>query len=150
MALKKHFFLVIMLLAFYNLASAGELISKEAVNHYNEGVNAQKASNFDMAEIAYQKTLLLDPYNTNWQKFIINNRGVIYAQLGDLEKAEAAFNEALKIDPNYEPAKLNLGFIYEKRRSKLESIEYWLKILNINLEEAKPKGFVIEEQQKTE
>lgn len=150
MVLKKYFFLVIMLLAFYNLTSAGELISKEAVNYYNEGVKAQKASNFDMAEIAYQKTLLLDPYNTNWQKFIINNRGVMYAKLGDLEKAEAAFNEALKIDPNYEPAKLNLGFIYEKRRSKLESIEYWLKILNINLEDAKPKGFVIEEQQKTE
>jgi Tfp pilus assembly protein PilF len=74
----------------------------------------------------------------------------MYAQQGDLEKAEAAFNEVLEMDPNYEPAKLNLGFIYEQRRSELESIKYWLGVLKINLDEVKPKGFVIEEGPKTE
>jgi tetratricopeptide (TPR) repeat protein len=94
--------------------------------------------------------LLVDPYNPDWKKFILNNQGIMYAQQGDLEKAEAAFNEALKIDPEYETAKLNLGFIYEQRRSRLESIEYWLKVLNIDLDKVKPKGFVVEEGQKKE
>jgi len=147
----KRLFLFFALFLCYGLCQAGELISKEAASYYNEGVKAQKASNFGEAEINYQKTLLLDPYNTDWEKFIINNRGIMYAQDGDLKKAEAAFNRALKIDPDYTVPKLNLGFIYEKRRSKLESIEYWLKVLNINLEEVKPKGFIIEEgQQKQE
>jgi hypothetical protein len=29
-------------------------------------------------------------------------------------------------------------------------LEYWLKVLNINLDEIKPRDFVIEEQQKVE
>lgn len=150
MTKRSSFWVLLLIFLFCNLSYAAELVSKEAVNYYNEGVKAQKAGNFAMAEINYQKTLLLDPYNTSWQKFIINNRGVMYARQGDLEKSEAAFDEALRIDPNYKPAQLNLGFIYETRRTKLESLEYWLKVLNINLTEVKPKGFVIEEQQKVE
>ena len=67
------------------------------------------------------------------------------AEQGFLDEAEEYFNESLKIDPNYLPAQLNLGFIYEKRRSELESIKYWLKVLNIDLDKVKPKGFVIDE-----
>jgi len=150
MGLRRGFFFLIVLLFYFSLAYAGELASQEAVNYYNEGVKAQKAANFAAADSAYQRVLLLDPYNPKWQKFILNNRAVIYAQQGDLEKAEAAFNDVLVMDPNYQPAKLNLGFIYEQRRSELESIKYWLGVLKINLDEVKPKGFVIEEGLKTE
>lgn len=134
-----------MVLFHFSLSYAGELVAKEAVNYYNEAVKAQKAANFAVADINYQKTLLLDPNNSKWKKFITNNYGVMYAQQGNLEKAEASFNEVLKIDPNYQPAKLNLGYIYEKRRSRLESLEYWLKVLNIDLDQLKPKDFILEE-----
>ena len=145
MDLRRGFLLLTALLFYFSLSYAGELTSQEAVNYYNEGVKAQKAANFAAADSAYQKVLLLDPYNPEWQKFILNNRAIMYAQQGDLEKAEAAFNEVLTMDPNYQPTKLNLGFIYEQRRSELESIKYWLGVLKINLDEVKPKGFVIEE-----
>ncbi|MFA5411297.1 MAG: tetratricopeptide repeat protein [Candidatus Omnitrophota bacterium] len=145
MGLRRSFLLVIFLLLFFNLAYAGELTAQEAVNYYNEGVKAQRAGNFTMAESSYQKALFVDPYNRNWQKLILNNRAVIYAQQGDLEKAEAALYEVLEMDPDYRPAQLNLGFIYEQGRSELESIKYWLGVLNINLDEVKPKDFVIEE-----
>ena len=134
-------------LLFANNVFGGELISKEADDYYNEGLKLQKASNFMMADSFYGKTLLVDPYNNKWQKFILNNRGVMKAQQGEVEEAEVLFNKSLKIDPDYLPAKLNLGFIYEKRRSELESMRYWLKVLNINLDDVKPKGFVLGELQ---
>jgi len=130
---------------FVGEAFSGELISKEAKGYYEEAVKAQKAGNFALAETNYTKTLLVDPYNTDWQKFILNNRGVMFAQAGDLDESEKLFKQALKIDPHYRTPQLNLGFIFEKRRTELESIKYWLKVLNIDIEKAKPKGLVIED-----
>jgi tetratricopeptide (TPR) repeat protein len=115
----------------------------ETINYYNAGVKAQKAGNFTEAEDNYQKALLTDPYNTNWQKFVLNNRGAMLIKLGDFQKAEASLNDALKIDPNYKPAQINLGFTYEKRRTRLESLEYWAKVFDID--NLKPKDVVIEE-----
>ena len=143
----RNIVILFFILLFSGSAFAGELISKEAVNYYNEGVKLQKASNFAMADSLYQKTLLVDPYNSKWQKFILNNRGVMKAQQGSIEEAEILFNRSLQIDPEYLPSKLNLGFIYEQRRSELESIKYWLSVLNINLDDIKPKGFVLGEVQ---
>lgn len=146
----RSIFNIFFVLLFVGNSFAGELISKEAVNYYNEGVKLQKASNFAMADSLYQKTLLVDPYNSKWQKFILNNRGAMEAQQGSIEEAEILFKRSLQVDPNYLPAKLNLGFIYEQRRSELESIKYWLNVLNINLDDIKPKGFVLGEIQEPE
>ena len=146
----KNIFSLFFILLFAGNVFAGELVSKEAINYYNEGVKLQKASNFSMADSLYQKTLLIDPYTIKWQKFILNNRGVMKAQQGSIEEAEILFNRALEIDRNYLPARLNLGFIYEQRRSELESIKYWLKVLNINLEDVKPKGFILGETSESE
>jgi len=142
---KKILLLVILLLVFCSLSFAGELISKEAVTYYNAGVKAQKGANFVEADVNYSKALLLDPNNLTYQKCILNNRGIIFAQMGDLDQSEAAFKMALQIDPKYKPAKLNLGLINEKRRSRCESLEYWAKIFNF--EKLKPKNFVIADEQ---
>lgn len=146
---KKILFLSFILSFSYNLSYAGELISKEAVNYFNEGVKAQKAANFSAAEISYNKTFLVDPYNLDWKKRILNNEGVMYLETGDMEKAEEFFNRALEIDPDYRFPKLNLGLIYEKHRTELESIKYWLKVLNIDLESIKPKNAIIDDLQQT-
>ena len=138
---------LLFVMLFMGNSYAGEIMSKEAVNYYNEGVKLQKASNFTAADSFYQKTLLVDPYDSKWQKFILNNRGAMKAQQGSMDEAEILFNRSLEIDPAYLPAKLNLGFIYEKRRSELESIKYWLSVLKINLDDVKPKGFVLGEVQ---
>ena len=145
MPAKKIFLLLAILLFFSGSLYAGELISQEAVQYYNEGVKLQKAGNFSVAEVNYRKTLLLDPYNVKWQKFIANNEGLMYAQLGELDKAEESFNAALKLDPDYLPAQLNLGLVYEKRRTRLESLEYWASMFC--LEKLKPKSFTMAEEQ---
>jgi tetratricopeptide (TPR) repeat protein len=134
---------LLVVLLFTANSFAGELVSKEAVNYYNEGLKLQRGGDFVKADSFYQKALLVDKYDNKWQKYIANNRGVMLAEQGFLEEAEEYFKQALKIDQGYLSPKLNLGFIYEKRRTELESIKYWLKVLNINLDEVKPKGFVL-------
>jgi len=144
---KQVVFFILAFLFFYSLCYAENMFSDQAADYYKEGVKAQKASNYAMADENYQKTLLLDPYNNDWKKFIVNNRGVMFAKMGDMMNAERMFNEALKIDPDYELAKLNLGLIVEGRLTRLEYLEYWMKMLNIDIEKLKPKSYGIQEQE---
>jgi len=143
--MRRIVFMLAISLLLAGIACAGELVAQEAITYYKEGVKAQKGSNFEAADVSYKKCLLVDPSNRNWKKYIFNNYGIMYAKQGDMESAEKAFNEALKIDPDYLPAKLNLGFVYDKRRTELEAIKYWLKALNIDLNQVRPKDFVIED-----
>lgn len=41
-----------------------------------------------------------------------NNLGVLFAQMGEYEKARAALTEAVRIDPNHAPAQENLGDVH--------------------------------------
>jgi len=66
-------------------------------------------------------------------KIILNNSGINYAKSEQWEEAENAFKEALSNDPDYEPAKLNLGLVYDKIKTKKEAVDYWLKVYNIKL-----------------
>ena len=128
-----------------NFSFAQDLLKPDAIERYNEGVKLQRGSNYEQAEGLYQKALLLDPTSARLQKLVANNRGVIYAKKGKLEKAEKYFKEALKIDPDFKMAKLNLGFIYQGRKSELESLKYWLYALDIDLATLKPKDFCVVE-----
>ncbi len=138
-------FVLFFILFSFTCALSGEVISREADNYYAEGVKQQKGDNFLQADTFYQKALLVDPSNLKLKRSILNNYGAMLGQQGFLDEAEENLLESLRIDPNYLPAKLNLGFIYEQRRSELESIKYWLQVLQINLDDIKPKGFVLGE-----
>jgi TolA-binding protein len=69
-------------------------------------------------------------------EIILNNEGIKYARLGEWNKAEETFKNILKQYPDYRPAKLNLGLVYNKSRSKREAVNYWLTLFNHNLEPA--------------
>lgn len=146
MHLKKIVFLLILFALCYNFGFAGPLVSDEAGNYFNEGLKAQEAGNFETAEINYQKTLILAPHSLKWKKYIYNNYGVMFAQLGDPEQAELSFNKALEIDPQYQPAILNLGLITDKRKTRLESLEYWAKVFE--LDKQKPRDFTVSIEEK--
>ncbi len=142
--MNKKLILVTVLSVFFsiNFSYAGELIAREAVNYYNEGVSEQERGNLYTADYAYHKAILLN-LDVIYLKSILNNYGVMYLQLEDLKNAENFFNQALGIDPDYRIAQLNLGLIYDKKDDKLKALEYWLKILNIDLNTIKPKNFII-------
>ncbi|MBI4706373.1 MAG: hypothetical protein HY761_00395 [Candidatus Omnitrophica bacterium] len=138
------FLVAILSLSFFTFSFAGDLVSPEAGRYFNEAIKAQKSGDFEKAKIGYNKTLLLDPNNLDWQKFILNNYGIMFVESGDFEKAESAFLEVLEIDPDYEPAKINLGILYDKRKSRLEALEYWAKLYN--WEAGKPRKLIFSEQ----
>ena len=146
---KIFFFMFVLFFIFsFHCAYAGELMSNEAVNYYNEGVKAQKARNFAAADVAFQKALLLNPNDPQCFKAALNNRGIIYAQGGDLETAQKIFEDLYKMDPHSRQVRMNLGLIYEKTKTRLESLEYWVKIFD--LEGLKPRVFLIEEEMRVD
>ncbi len=74
------------------------------------------------------------------RKIAYNNLAVIYANEDNFTKADEFFNEALKIDPGYKDAKLNLGLVYDKTKSPQKAMAYWVKVLN--LDKLKSKEFM--------
>jgi len=153
MRIGKRLLFMLAFLFFYGTSFAGELAAKEAVNYFNAGLEAQKAKRYSDAEINYRKTVLVNPANKKWPLMIANNRGVISIELGDLDSAAEYFLAALEIDPNFKPAQINYGFVLDKTASELDSMKYWMNLLNIDLQKLKPAGLVLaveEVQQKKE
>ncbi len=138
----------IIAMGLFSFSYAGELVIKEAKNYFKDGVEAQKNSNFDAAMMAYNKAMLVDSKDMPLQKYVINNIGIMYADLDEPDKAEAAFLEALKLDPNYKEAHLNLALVYQMRGDELKSLRELVKAHN--LEDLKPKNFAIDEGPKEE
>jgi len=145
MFLKSILLVLSSILIITNTIYAEGLASKEAINYYNAGVKAQQNGDFDTAVKEYQMAALL---SARYHKFIINNKGAMYAQMGDIQKAELAFREALTLDPGYQPAKMNLGLIYDAKGDRLKALEWWYEAFEV--EKRKPKTFLIEAPQQPE
>jgi len=122
------------------VSHAGKLIEEEGVNYYNEGVQAQKAGNYDTAVTAYQKAMVIGLDAANYRKYIFNNVGVIYSEKGEMDKAESMFLEALKIDPEYKPTNFNIAILYMKQGLCNKAMMYLTKSYNISGE------YVIEQE----
>ncbi|MFA5100846.1 MAG: tetratricopeptide repeat protein [Candidatus Omnitrophota bacterium] len=119
---------------------AGKLVEEEGLNYYNEGIQLQKAGNFDAAIVSYQKAMVIGVDAANYRTFVYNNVGVIYAEKGEMDRAEAMFLEALKLDPDYKPANFNMAVLYMKQGLCNKAMIYLTKSYNISGE------FVIEQE----
>ncbi|MFH1441306.1 MAG: tetratricopeptide repeat protein [Candidatus Omnitrophota bacterium] len=78
------------------------------------------------------------------KKVVFNNEGVDAAGKGELDKAEELFKSALEIDPACDIAKLNLGLVYDIKRTGSDNLDYWMKVFDVSLEVVKPKSFIID------
>ena len=74
---------------------------------YNYGNDLLKTGNYRRAVRLFSKSLRL--YSTD--VWALNNRGLAYVKLGKREKARRDFEEALRIDPNFDQARRNLEAI---------------------------------------
>jgi len=101
------------IILFCGIVYGSELFYEEAVGRYNEGVRAQKARDFYSAQTSYQKSIIIDK-GTRCKKYIFNNLGVLYIENGQVAKAEIAFREALRLDPDYKTAASNIALLYLK------------------------------------
>ncbi|MFA5276334.1 MAG: hypothetical protein WC417_05530 [Candidatus Omnitrophota bacterium] len=94
------------------------------------GLNNIKPKDF-ISDFNGNEQFLQNCSSTLCKKIILNSSGIKYAKSEEWQKAEAAFKEALSNDPNYKPAKLNLGLVYDEIKSKKEALDYWLKAYDI-------------------
>jgi predicted O-linked N-acetylglucosamine transferase (SPINDLY family) len=53
------------------------------------------------------------------------NCSTLQAQLGDAAAAEASLQQALKVNPDFSPAHINLGSALERRGAAKEAVEQW-------------------------
>lgn len=53
------------------------------------------------------------------------NIGTVYLQAGDLDRAQSAFTDALRIDPMLARAENGLGIVAARRRDNLSAVEHW-------------------------
>jgi len=123
--------LVLFFLGVCPLAYTAELMSLQAIEYYNEAIEAQQKGDLEQAKTLYQKAIYINPQF----KQAYNNLGSVYFQLGDYQKAEEFYRKALSIDDKYEIAWKNLAFLYASRKDFDKFFEYWKKaagLLDIN------------------
>ena len=93
----------------------------EAIQLYNE-------KKLYLSKKKYEEIIVLDPQNL--QSF--NNLGLIYKNLGEIDKSINFFKKAIEIDPNYQNAYNNLGIVLLEKGEYLKAIENFKKLIEIN------------------
>ena len=86
-------------------AAALRLDGRMPAAWYNRGKDLQQQGRLKEAVRAFSKSLQLHP-NDTWA---LNNRAMAYQELGKDDAARRDLEEALRIDPGFEQAKINLG-----------------------------------------
>lgn len=104
------------------------LPGKDAMDHFNLGVNHQKQGSTLKAIEEYKYVLKSDPNNAEAH----NNLGVIYKEQGDLDKAVEHYQVVVKTNPGMDEAHNNLGVIYYLRGDQVEAAQEYLKALELN------------------
>ncbi len=56
------------------------------------------------------------------------NLGVLRSDLGDLDRAEAAYTEALQLNPRLYQARINAGLVAERKGQDIEAVRHWLAV----------------------
>ncbi|UCE08589.1 MAG: tetratricopeptide repeat protein, partial [bacterium] len=96
-------------------------------DRFEEAYALMEIMEWNKAIIGFQAVLSLNPKHV--QSY--GNMGICYAKLGEKQKALAALDKALKLDPNYGPALANRNIVMSLEEgqklppSKIESVEYY-------------------------
>jgi len=100
-----------------------EIKEKSAQELRLKGYDAQQKGNLQEALSYYVKASALGLADPS----IFNDIGVIYEQLGMLDRAEESYLQALDVDSHYLPTYTNLAYFYEKQGNTKEAIAYLKK-----------------------
>ncbi len=103
-------------------------LNRQAINHYNNG-------EYDLALQALERARDQQAGRPE----ILANLGHVHAALGEIEKAEQSFREALEADPELEPALSGLGTLMVTDGRPGETIEF----LQSFVEEGEPSSGVL-------
>jgi tetratricopeptide (TPR) repeat protein len=90
-----------------------------------------------MARKMYREAI--DTFRTGPAKdpILMNKTGIAYHQLAELDQARKAYEQALRIKPDYVEAMNNLGTVYYSKKSYRRAISWYNKALKLAPHEAK-------------
>jgi tetratricopeptide (TPR) repeat protein len=99
----------------------------ESYNIFDQGVTYMDTRDWENAIIKFDETIDITPNHPQ----VYGNIGICYASLGKKEEALDAFDKALKIDPEYEPALLNREIVTSLKEgeclnNEVKAIEYYM------------------------
>ena len=113
-----------MVIALFFLLPFG-LMAQEDIKHYNEGVKAHNAQNYEAAIACYKKCLSINPDN----KDAINNLGIVYYNQSlnyynkkDYDKCIEYCKTSLKYDPKNANSYYMIGTAQKEQKKYNESI----------------------------
>lgn len=113
-------------------------VPKQALAHYNNA--AEQAKKNDHRGAIDQLKLAIKEYPSFMLAF--NELGVLYLKLNELEKADEAFQDALKIQPDGFPALVNRGIANVMMKRYGEAVPILRKALKKNDQSAVPHYFL--------
>ena len=93
---------------------AGEALSTKEMMEF--GLEAAKRGLWREAAFRWERSLMQAPDNARLR----NNLAVAYESLGDLKRAEAEYQEALRLDPENEKVRANYDSFKEIHRVRLD------------------------------
>ncbi len=96
------------------------------------GIVLRRAEDFAAAAKATAKAVSLGAQDAQ----VLSNLASMYVQTGDTARAEAAAMEALKLDPSFSAAWVNLGVVHESRDDIAKAIQVYEKVLAAAPEDA--------------
>jgi tetratricopeptide (TPR) repeat protein/S1-C subfamily serine protease len=86
---------------------------KDFILYWRKGNMLYELKRYPEAIIAYTKSIEIQPH-----PYAYNNRGLVYYDKGDKEKAFKDYNEAIKLDPKYAKAYVGRGNVYRNKGDK--------------------------------
>lgn len=93
---------------------------------FEQGMKYMESGNWEAAIIKFNDTIKISPNHP--QSY--GNLGICYASIGKIQLALEAFDKAIEIDPNYEPALLNRKIVESLKKGeclgkRIKTIEYY-------------------------
>jgi chromosome segregation ATPase len=82
-----------------------------------------------VSDYSGNESFLKDCTSELCKKIKLNISGIDYAKNMNFTVAERYFKDALKTDPSFIPAKLNLGLVYQMTKPAQEAFDYWRQTL---------------------
>jgi len=101
---------------------------KDAIDHFNLGVDHQKRGDTIKAIEEYENVLKSEPDNAEAH----NNLGAIYKEQGNLDKAVEHFQFVIALNSEMDEVHNNLGVIHYLRGDHKEAMKEYRKALELN------------------
>jgi tetratricopeptide (TPR) repeat protein len=97
-----------------------------------EADSALQAGGYPVAAQLYSEALTREALPAYQRAAILSNLGLACQNLGEVEKAETCFEQAVAVNPNLSSARIGLGTIYALRGSHAEALEQFDRALALD------------------